>query len=108
MMGLQSRELSNALKSRRSSNTRSTSVESLNQHKLHQKQRLEKTAQILQKIKPRLLSAYFNWYIAIEPETGVYFLDPDYTGIFFRSKIYFPKSKLSIYQLNQSSYLGKI
>lgn len=107
-MGLQSKELSNAFKNRLPSNTRSTSVESCNQHKLHQKQRLEKTAQILQKIKPKLLSNYLNWYIAIEPETGVYFLDPTYTGIFFRSKIYFPKSKLSIYKLNQSNYFGKI
>ncbi|MGB3188983.1 MAG: hypothetical protein WBB43_06090 [Limnoraphis sp.] len=107
MMGLQTREL-NAFFNRRIPDIHSTSIESLNQHKLHQKQRLEKTAQILQKIKPRLLSNYLNWYIAIEAETGVYFLDPDYTGIFFRSKIYFPKSKLSIYQLNQSNYFGKI
>ena len=106
-MGLQSGELK-ALKTRRLPEIRSTSIEPLNQHKLHQKQRLEKTAQILQKIKPRLLSNYLNWYIAIEPETGVYFLDPTYTGIFLRSKIYFPKSYLSIYQLNPSNYFGKI
>ncbi|WP_413167893.1 hypothetical protein ACL6C3_14420 [Capilliphycus salinus ALCB114379] len=41
-MGLQSSELSKALKTRRLPDIRSTSVESLNQHKLHQKQRERK------------------------------------------------------------------
>ena len=107
-MGLQSSELSQYLKKHQTPETHSTCIEPLIQHKIQQKQRLEKTAKILQKIKPRLLSRYLNWYIAIEPETGVYFLDSTYTGIFLRSKIYFPKSKLSIYKLNSSNYLGKI
>ncbi len=107
-MGLQSSELSKHLKTHRTPESHSSSIQPSSKHKFQQKQRLEKTAKILHKIQPRLLSRYLNWYIAIEPETGVYFLDSTYTGIFFRSKIYFPKSKLSIYQLNSSNYLGKI
>ena len=107
-MGLQSSELSKRLKTYRTPDAHSRSIEQSSLHKLQQKQRLEKTAKILHKIQPRLLSRYLNWYIAIEPETGVYFLDSTYTGIFLRSKIYFPKSKLSICQLNSSNYMGKI
>lgn len=107
-MGLQSSELSQYLKRHHTQKTYSNYTEPSSPHKLQQKQRLEKTAKILHKIQPRLLSHYLNWYIAIEPETGVYFLDSTYTGIFLRSKIYFPKRKLSIYQLNSSNYMGKI
>ncbi|EAW35962.1 hypothetical protein [Lyngbya sp. PCC 8106] len=71
------------------------------------RQRLDKAWIILQRIKPNLRKHYCDWYIAIDPDTGVYFLDSTYTGVCLRSHLYFPKTILCIYQLNQSGFVGQ-
>jgi hypothetical protein len=87
-------------------------VNPLSEGELKQRQqqashRLDKAWLILQRIKPHLRKHYCNWYIAIDPDTGVYFLDPTYTRVCLRSHIYFPKTILCIYQLNQSGLVGR-
>ena len=83
------------------------SESSFKQRQSEARHRLDKAWAILQRIKPNLREHYCDWYIAIDPDTGVYFLDPTYTGVCLRSHLYFPKTILCIYQLNESGFVGR-
>lgn len=61
-----------------------------------------------QKIRPRLIETYYNWFIAIEPESGYYLLDYDLKNLMKRIMIYCPTSQLVTYRINETGACGKI
>ena len=47
------------------------------QHRARQQAFYERCWVIYEQLKQKLLDKYYGWYIAIEPDSGDYFIDPD-------------------------------
>ncbi|MEL7039444.1 MAG: hypothetical protein AAFO04_28085 [Cyanobacteria bacterium J06592_8] len=63
----------------------------------------------LSKLRETLEPHYQNWYIAIDPDSGVYMIEADLIKFYWKINTYFPKTlDLGLYRLNPSQYIGKI
>jgi hypothetical protein len=63
------------------------------------------------RIRPNLIETYYNWHIAIDPDTEQYLIDPTLKGI--TEKIvevygYSNEPKLTIFCLNDTGSCGRI
>ncbi|NEP07559.1 MAG: hypothetical protein F6K18_22090 [Okeania sp. SIO2C2] len=88
--------------------TNSLSAEELERRAIERKKRGESCFKIFEKIRPRLIKNYYNWFIAIEPESGYYLLDNDLKNLMKRLTIYCPTSQLVTYRINETGACGKI
>jgi hypothetical protein len=66
---------------------------------------------IFERVRPGLIEAHHNWYIAIDPDTEQYIIDPTFNGI--TKKVvnaygYSNEPKLTTFRLNDTGYCGKI
>lgn len=77
-----------------------------------QRQELGKRCrQIFEQICPQLMVTHYNWFIAIEPETGNYLLAPEFEGLMQKIKSDYPsngKVRLTAFRLNEKGYCGLI
>ncbi|MDY7023426.1 MAG: hypothetical protein SWJ54_19080 [Cyanobacteriota bacterium] len=68
-----------------------------------------KCLEYLSKLRERLEPQYQDWYIAIDPESGVYMIEPDLLKFYRQINTYFPQTlDLGLYRLNSSQYIGRI
>ncbi len=95
-------------KKSRISSQNSISNEELEQRANNRKKRGQRSFKIFEKIRPRLIKNYYNWFIAIEPESGYYLLDSDLKNLMKRIMIYCPTSQLVTYRINETGACGKI
>lgn len=66
---------------------------------------------IFDRLYPQLIENYYNWHIAIDPDTERYFIDPTLTGITQQIKdVYGDISviKLTILRLNETGTCGRL
>ncbi|MCU0543702.1 MAG: hypothetical protein MUE44_16225 [Oscillatoriaceae cyanobacterium Prado104] len=71
----------------------------------------KKCRQIFERICPQLMVNHYNWFIAIDSETGNYLLDAKFEGLMQQVKIYYPsngKVRLTAFRLNEQGYCGLI
>ena len=56
------------------------------------------------------MEKYYNWLIAIEPDTGEYIIDPKLEGIIQKIKERYGDEKvmLTAFRLNEEGYCGRI
>ncbi len=77
-----------------------------------QRQELGKRCrQIFEQICPQLMVTHYNWFIAIDPETGNYLLDPQFEGLMQKIKSDYPSNgevRLTVFRLNEKGYCGLI
>ena len=97
-----------SVKKNRIFSTNSISPQELEQRAIQRKKRGESCFKIFEKIRPRLIKNYYNWFIGIEPESGYYLLDNNLKNLMKRITIYCPTSQLVIYRINESGACGKI
>ena len=67
--------------------------------------------QIFEQIRPQLMSTHYNWFIAIDAETGNYLLDEKFDGLMQKVKVHYPsngKVRLTAFRLNEDGYCGLI
>lgn len=67
--------------------------------------------QIFEQIRPQLMSTHYNWFIAIDAETGNYLLDEKFDGLMQKVKANYPsngKVRLTTFRLNEDGYCGLI
>ena len=67
--------------------------------------------QIFERIRPQLLPTHYNWFIAIDAETGNYLLDEKFDGLMQKVKVHYPsngKVSLTAFRLNEDGYCGLI
>lgn len=67
--------------------------------------------QIFDRICPQLMPTHYNWFIAIDAETGNYLLDSKFDGLMQQVKIHYPsngKVRLTTFRLNEQGYCGLI
>ncbi len=65
---------------------------------------------IFERIRPELIGEYYNWFIAIEPDSEKYLVDPKLLGIVKKIKEqYGDKSMmLTMFRLNETGTCGSI
>jgi hypothetical protein len=65
---------------------------------------------IFERLRPELIEQYYNWFIAIEPDSGDYLIDPKLEGVLqkLRDRYASTDSKLTIFRLNEKGTCGRI
>ncbi|GAA6614345.1 hypothetical protein [Scytonema sp. NUACC26] len=66
---------------------------------------------IFERLRPQLIEAYYNWHIAIDPDTEQYLIDPTLKGITQKIRDtygYTNEVKLTIFRLNDTGTCGRI
>ena len=66
--------------------------------------------EIFERIRPELIGEYYNWYIAIEPDSEEYLIDRKFLGIIQKVKEQYtdPDVRLTIFCLNERGTCGRI
>ncbi|BAZ79087.1 hypothetical protein SR1949_26470 [Sphaerospermopsis reniformis] len=63
---------------------------------------------IFDQVQPELIKTHYNWYIAVEPDSGEYFLNED--AFFAAQKAHekYPNVKLHVFRINETGVCGRI
>ncbi len=59
-------------------------------------------------IKPELIEEHYNWFIAIEPVSGEYFIDKNQEIAIVKAKEKYPDRRRLILRLNETGACGRI
>ncbi|MCP2729762.1 hypothetical protein [Limnofasciculus baicalensis] len=70
----------------------------------------QRCREIFELIRPELIEKYYNWFIAIEPDSGEYLVDPKLLGIIqkIRDRYGDKEVMLTTFRLNETGACGKI
>jgi hypothetical protein len=65
---------------------------------------------IFERIRPELIGEYYNWFIAIDPDSGEYLIDPKLLGIVQKIKEQYGDKNvmLTTFRLNETGTCGRI
>ena len=63
---------------------------------------------IFDRAKPELINTHYNWYMAVEPESGEYFLDRDEMTAINMSRQKHPNAPVFVFRINQTGVAGTI
>lgn len=66
--------------------------------------------EIFERIRPELLEKHYNWFIAIEPDSENYLIDPTLSGLLQKVRHQYDDTevKLTTFRLNETGTCGKI
>lgn len=78
------------------------------QHKARQKEFSDRCWAIFERLKPELLDKYYGWYIAIEPDSGDYFIDSVKKVVSQKAREKYPNSIHHIFGINETGVSGRI
>ena len=70
----------------------------------------ERCRAIFHRVRPELLDMYYNWFIAIEPESGDYLIDPKLEDLLQKvhSRYAHTDARLTTFRLNETGTCGQI
>ncbi|PSB04289.1 hypothetical protein [Merismopedia glauca] len=63
---------------------------------------------IFEQVQPQLIKNHYNWYIAVEPDSGEYFLDRDAILAAQKAHEKYPNLRLHVFCLNNTGVCGAI
>ena len=63
---------------------------------------------IFDRVQPELIKTHYNWYMAVEPESGDYFLDKDEIVVMNMSRQKHPNAPFFLFQINETGVSGTI
>ncbi|PSF37655.1 hypothetical protein C7H19_08860 [Aphanothece hegewaldii CCALA 016] len=78
------------------------------QHKARQEAFYQRCWAIFERLKPELLDKYYGWYIAIEPDSGDYFIDSVKEVASQKARNKYPNSIHHIFGINETGVSGRI
>jgi hypothetical protein len=86
-------------------------VEELAQRQQQRNELAVRCRVIFERVRPSLIEVHYNWYIAIDPDTEHYIIDPTFDGI--TKKVvdaygYNNQPKLTMFRLNDTGFCGRI
>jgi hypothetical protein len=66
--------------------------------------------EVFEHIRPELIDNHYNWFIAVDADTGNYLLDPQLQGLLeqVRKNYTDPNAKVTIFRLNENGTCGRI
>lgn len=68
----------------------------------------ERCQSIFEQLQPQLIKTHYNWYMAVEPESGEYFLDQDAFFVADKAHQKYPNAKLHVFRINETGVCGRI
>ncbi|MCW6053456.1 hypothetical protein K4039_26225 [Lyngbya sp. CCAP 1446/10] len=103
-------QLSEKRKALRGRISRTISPEELAKHKAEKTKLRLRGRAIFERIRPELIGDYYNWFIAIEPDSEEYLIDPKLLGIAQKIKEYYGDKNvmLTMFRLNEKGTCGSI
>ncbi len=63
---------------------------------------------IFDRIKPQFIETHYNWYMAVEPESGEYFISKEEMAAINMSRQKYPKAPVFIFRINETGVAGTI
>ncbi|PSB04592.1 hypothetical protein [Merismopedia glauca] len=78
------------------------------QHRAEQEAFYQRCWPIFERLKPDLLDKYYGWYIAIEPDSGDYFIDRDQEKASRKAREQHPEAIHHIFGINETGVSGRI
>jgi hypothetical protein len=63
---------------------------------------------IFDRVKPELMATHYNWFIAIEPDSGEYFIDRDLEVTSLQCRAKHPGKLHYTFRINESGACGSI
>jgi len=63
---------------------------------------------IFDRVKSELMQTHDNWYIAIEPDSGEYFVSDNALVVAQMAHQKYPKVKLHVFRINETGVCGTI
>ena len=63
---------------------------------------------IFERIKPELIKTHYNWYMAVEPESGNYFVAEDELTAINSSRQKHQDAPVFVFKINQTGIAGTI
>lgn len=63
---------------------------------------------IFERVRPQLIDQYYGWYIAVEPDSGDYFMDADKEIASQKANQQYPKAVHCMFCLNETGATGRI
>jgi hypothetical protein len=84
------------------------SPEELARLKAEDEQFYQRCWAIFEKLLPELIKDHYGWYIAIEPDSGDYFVDPDIEVASQQAREKHPHAVHCMFRLNEIGAVGRI
>lgn len=78
------------------------------QWKAEQKAFYQRCQVILERVKPELLKTHYNWYIAVEPDSGDYFIHRDIEVATQMSRQQHPDAIPFLFRINETGVCGTL
>jgi hypothetical protein len=63
---------------------------------------------IFERVRPKLIDERYGWYIAVEPDSGNYFIDPDKEVAHKKARQEHPNAIHCMFCLNETGATGRI
>ncbi|MBD2774814.1 hypothetical protein [Iningainema tapete] len=68
----------------------------------------QRSKPIFDRLKPELIKTHYNWYMAVEPESGEYFIDKDEIVAMNLSRQKHPNAPFFLFRINETGLSGTI
>ena len=78
------------------------------QWKVKQDEFHQRCKPIFDRVQPELIQTHYNWYMAVEPESGEYFVDKDEMTAIKMSRQKYPSSPVFVFKINETGVAGTI
>lgn len=82
--------------------------EELAQRKAERQARFQRCKAIFDKVAPQLRENHYDWYMAIEPHSGDYFIDADKDMARQKARQKYPELITCMFCLNETGACGRI
>lgn len=83
-------------------------TEQLAQWKAKQDEFYQRCKPIFDNVQSSLMKTHYNWYMAVEPESGEYFVNKDEMSAIKMSREKYPKSPVFVFKINETGVAGTI
>ncbi|MGK7871895.1 MAG: hypothetical protein AB4426_00800 [Xenococcaceae cyanobacterium] len=66
--------------------------------------------QVFERVRPELIQEHYDWFIAIEPESEDYLIDPSLMDLIQKVRACYDRTelRLTIFRLNEAGWCGMI
>ena len=84
------------------------SPEELARRKAENEAEYQRYRTIFERVRPELIKEHHNWYIAVEPDSGDYFVDKDIEVASQQAREKHPHAVHCMFRLNEIGAVGRI
>ena len=78
------------------------------QWKAEQEDRRQRCQVVFDKVQPELIKTHYNWYIAVEPDSGNYIIEQDKMALIQKVRQAYPNTKTFLFRINETGVSGTI